>query len=171
MHKLFIANATRQVHDFTYRLPEIPGAKYLPIKIGTQVQIPGELSIADVDAIIDQHRKYGMINVDEIDRTRPFAGLCYSVDKPISSEKLRRIMTHNNEVLVDRGREIRKNAAVAINDQIKNQLGDEVDLEQVEVSIVEEGDKDTGSDKVNEGFRVTASDPATAPTKKKRKKK
>jgi hypothetical protein len=161
MSQLFVANVTKQIVQFAYRLPERQGVIIQPIPIGGQIKISptggrDELSSPDIDAILDQHRKYGLISATEIDSSKtPFHGMCYSLDKPIPVEKLHRAMTRNEEALEDLGKAIRKEAAVAVNRQIEGTIGE--NLRQLEMSITEEeprgGYPDT-HDPLGEGIRV-----------------
>jgi len=158
--KMYIANCTNQVQDFMYRIPENTKLMKQIISIGGQIQIPGELSTTDIDSIVAQHSKYGFVRVDEIDRTKPFFGLCYSVDKKVDMDKVRRAIVHNQEVLVERGKELRKEAAVAVNNAVEEQTGG---LNSLEMSI-EEIDKEGKDSEINEKIRVDRSaDPDTNP--------
>lgn len=156
--QLYIGNATRQIVEFVYRLPETPGARNQSVPIGGQVRVSGDLSRVQIDAIIDQHAKYGLVHVDAIDRTKPFIGLCYSVDRPISSDKLGRAMNHNMEVLTNLGKQFRQEAAVAENNRIEQHIAEEkmpINLKDFEVSIVEESRKDSPAPQFAEGIRVS----------------
>lgn len=163
--KMYVANLTQQAWDFGYRLPEQPGVRKQRIEMGSQVRIAGELSQRDIDAIVEQYGKYGLIRVDEIDRTKAFAGVCYSIDKTVPIDKIRRGIEHNNEILVERGKEQRKEAAVATNAQIESQLPTENGapaLQALEVTIEEDKSGDFGKnakhEEVAEGFVVSRDD-------------
>ena len=156
--KLIIANCTQQNHDFLYRTIEHPAVRSRPIAIGGQIEISGNLNSEDVDYIIGQHTIYGMVRVDEIDRTKPYIGLCYSIDKPIPVEKLRIALAHNSAVLTERGRQIRKEAAVVAAGGMDED--DNTGLKAMELSVVEER-KDGGTPEVNEGVRVSRYEPET----------
>src|SRR5579871_663208 len=156
--KMFIANCTSQNQDFTYRLPKsplsegTPGPRIQQIGIGRQIQISGELTAPDIEAILKQHARYGLIHVSEIDRTRPFTGMCWS-EKPISVEKVKRLWMHNQGVLADRGRAQRQAAAISAHEQIEEQNPGA--LKALELSVEEvptEGKPDTD---FAEGTRVT----------------
>lgn len=154
--KMYIANCSKQAQDFIYRLPEQPGTRLQRIEIGQQIQVSGDLSQKDVDAVVAQHAKYGFPRADEIDRTKPFFGVCWQVDRPVSVEKLRRAITHNDEVLEERGRELRQEAAVAIHGGVEQSVdGTGAALKSVEVSVQEEK-PGTGDDHqlMSEGVRV-----------------
>lgn len=157
---LYIANLTKQNIDFAYRVPEEKGARLQNIKVGSQIKItgPGGLNTKQVDAIINQNRKYGLIGVEEIDKTKPFAGMCFSVDSPVSIAKIERAISHNTKVLVERGQEMRQQAAVAEARRIEDHLTEEsspASLRNYEMSVVEENHSGaSGLDPVAEGTRV-----------------
>jgi hypothetical protein len=139
--KLFIANCSKQVHHFLYRVPEATGLRAQPIKEGGQIQVSGELQPEAIDYIVNQHVRY-----DEIDRAKPFIGLCYSIDKPIPAAKIQKLMIHNQGILEERAEETLRAMALANNAMMENriemtarearhpipQIGD------LEISIVEE---------------------------------
>lgn len=136
--KLFIANCTKQVQTFIYRKLETASPIPQQIEIGGQVVISGDLSPKDVDYIINQHRKYGLVSVSEIDRTKPFIGLCYSIDKPVAVDKLKIALLHNDDVLVKRGEELRKEAAVATSATLEQNVKPlKSELTELEIEITE----------------------------------
>lgn len=171
--KLFIGNATRQNNVFTYRLPERKVVAQ-DVTHGAQIQITGDLSARDIDAILDQHRPYGLVPVSEIDRTKDFAGLCYQTDKPIPITQLMRAMKHNVDALVERGKKIREEVAISESNLLENQLadGDRVEgLRKLEMSVTEDnfdGREDRAP--IAEGFRVAreAGEPAPRPNRRPR---
>lgn len=165
MTTMYVANCTRQIQDFMYRLPEQTKVMKQIIDIGGQIRIPGDLSTPDVEAIVEQHAIYGMVRVDEIDRTKPFVGVCYSLDKPVSVDKIRIALQHNQDVLVERGRKIREETAVSINNAMEDQTNA---LESLEVSI-EEIEKDGKDTQVNEKIRVDKTAPETGPIRNARR--
>ena len=143
MTTMYIANATAQIQAFSYIVPEHHGVIEQPIGIGQQIRISahgGNLSPADVECILNHHRVFGMISVDEIPRTKNFAGLCYSLDKPVSFARLTELIQQNRGFLVKRGEQQRQAAAVAINDSMQRQVvesGSRDVLQQVVVEIEE----------------------------------
>jgi hypothetical protein len=158
---LFIGNATKQKFVFAYRVPEVAGVRQQEIQVGGQVMISGNLSSTDIDAILDQHRPYGLVASSEIDRTKTFAGLCYSIGQPITAAKLGLVIQRNTEVLVQRGQEMRKQAAVMIQGRIENDLAERqgmegTNLRQLDMSVVEEEPKGgyTTDAPIAEGIRV-----------------
>lgn len=165
MAKMFVANCTAQIQEFMYRLPETAAPRMQPIPIGGQIQISGDLSPAAVEAIVDHHAMYGMIAVDEIDRTRPFFGICYALDRQIPVDKIRRGIAHNLGVLEDRGQEIREAAAVGAAELID---GARPGLKGLEMSVSELDAKNGKTGEFAEGIRVDKSAPP--PSGKQRRK-
>lgn len=136
--KLYIGNATKQVQNFTYRLGGGVRAQMIPI--GAQVAISGDLDEGDVLSIIGQHEKYGLVEFDRIDQTRQFTGLVYSIDVPLKPGAIEKLMRHNTNVLVARGKVLRKAAALVEENRISQQLADNdfSPLRKFEMSVVEE---------------------------------
>ena len=160
--KLYVANTTHQVQDFQYRLPDNLKIYKQTIDIGKQVMVPGDLSSNDVDFVVAQHAMYGMVNVRELDRTRNFFGLCYSIDKPVDVERVKYAVIHNKGVLVERGKEIRKEAAVAVNNSIEEQTGSLNSL-QMDIEEIETKGKDT---EVSEKIKVSHTEEPTERVKR-----
>ena len=97
--------------------------------------------------------------MSEIDRTKDFSGICYDVDRPVQVEKLRRAMAKKTEVLVERGREIRKMAAIANNNALEASLeesGRPEGLRELSMEIVEENPTEASENPINEGIAVVA---------------
>lgn len=172
--KLYIGNATKQVLTFAYRVPEMNGVRTQTIAVGSQVMLSGDLSTKQIDAIVDQNRKYGLVPVDEVDRARDFVGICFSIDKPISSSKLTLAMQRNTDVLVERGKQNRKAAALAVNGQIQSDLAEHdglgASLKSLEMSTVEEEPKGgyRTTKPIGEGVRIER-DPSAPKEKAPRK--
>jgi len=149
--KMFIANTTHQRHSFEYRMLEQNGVRRQMVEIGGQTQISGDLTQRDIDYIVKQHEHYGLVKVDEVDRTKPYIGLCYSIDKPIAVNAIRVALAHNNDVLVERGKELRKEAALAVESNVEQQAPGA--LKQFEMTVIEDT-KDGGDPSINEGVIV-----------------
>jgi hypothetical protein len=80
MTTLYVANRTRQVHDFEYRMPGSLRVESLLLEPGTQQRI-GEAPLLFIEAIIEQHRAYGLMAAEDV--PPKFTGICYSIDKPV----------------------------------------------------------------------------------------
>lgn len=156
--KLYVGNATSQHFDFHYRLPEKTKVFNRFIPMGEQVLITGDLSKPEVDAIVNQGAAYGMISVDEVDRrSSVYRGLCYAVDKPIASSKIEKLFHANTGVLIDLGKELRKNAAIVQSTQMLRQAKEYElpNLREIEMSV--QGEKG----EMAEGFRYTSGETAS----------
>ncbi len=180
MSKMYIANTTKQDHVFTYRVPDDESAtmsrpRAITIRAAAQVALPDNMNTPQIDAIIQQHGRYGMVDAKEIDRTKPFIGLCYSIDRPVSLDTIRHGLGHNDKVLVERGRKMREEAGVAAFQQaeqnmfeLSQQSGEQMGLGAMEVEIVEQNhEKFNGvreGDPVAEGVRISPhEDPVSTP--------
>jgi hypothetical protein len=168
MPELYIGNVSKQVFQFAYRSPERPGVIVQTIPIGGQIRITPngvhvDLSPPEIDAIISQHRTYGIVAIEDIDRLNgPFDGLCYSIGKAMSVDKLRKAMQKKEEALKFFGQKMRKEAALAVNSQIEEQIG--APLRQLEMSFQEEEPRSGYADELDhvaEGIRVTRQEGVT----------
>jgi len=151
--KLYIANTTKQDHDFVYRVPEIDRMFHQPVPSGQQVLVYKEMSTSDVDAIIKQHAQYGLTRVDEIDRRKPFIGMCYSIDKQIPVSKIMYAAEHNDDVLAEQGLEGRKEAAAALSDKLNRESGGS--LVDLEVQVIEDKKKGDTTKRFDSTIQVT----------------
>ena len=167
--KLFIGNATRQVIDFHYRVAQGAPIRVQPIPPGTQIQISGDLTPAQVDFIVRSQAKYGVVAADAIDQARVFHGTCYSIGKPITGMRLIWLMDHNLGQLVKLGREIREMTAVAQNNAMETALienGRSERLTQFDLTIQQENqDGNNAVPQLSEGFRVIRNDNPPPPRK------
>lgn len=159
--RVYVANTTRQIQEFSWRALESNKLVRVPIDVGAQVMLPGDWQKEEIDHLVAQHARYGVIGVDEIDRSKDFIGLCYSVDKPVPVEKIRRALVVNQAVLEERGRELRQHAAVAAAQQVQTD-NPGAGLTRMEMTIQEEREDGT-TPSVNEGIRVDANAPPGSP--------
>ena len=152
MPHLYIANGTRQNFVFMYRLPEIAQVRQQPIRVGGQIRItaPKEgLNTIQIDAIIEQHKKYGLIPASEIEKGKTSAPLAYQVGSPIPADRIARLMLRNQGVKVEMGRKFREDAAVVMTAGLGTNLRDsgvEGDLNEVEVEVTEVRDMRSNTD-------------------------
>ncbi len=162
MPELYIGNVSKQIQMFAYRIPERQGVITQSIPIGSQIRVSPngysvDLSTVEIDAILNQHKAYGIVSVDELDsKTSPFSGLVYSIGKPLTSEKMFKAMKRKEEELNKFGQKIRQEAALAVNSQIEEHIGRP--LRELEMSFEEEeprGGYNEDIDHLAEGVRVT----------------
>jgi len=150
--RMFIANGMHQNLDFQYRLPESKRPRQQIIPIGSQVMLSGELSQKDIDAIIEQHGIYGMIEASEISRSNEHVAYVYSVGKPVSAEYIAQLVQHNRVIHTELGRRYRQEAAVATSSMIQDNTTDH--LNSLEFTIRE--DTKNKDHEIDETVRVTS---------------
>jgi hypothetical protein len=172
MPELYIGNMSKQIQQFAYRSPERPGVITQIIPIGGQIRVSPngmhvDLSTPEIDSIISQHRAYGIVPIEEVDKAQsPFSATCYSIGKPITPEKLRKAMLKKEEALEAFGRKLRQEAAIAVNSQIEEAAGGRP-LRELEMSFEEvepKGGYTDDIDHTSEGVLVTRSAQPGAPT-------
>ena len=157
MARLFIANTKKQAEDFVYRIPEVVRTYMQSIPAGGQIEVYRDAPMDVLEGIVEQHRIYGLVNVSEIDRTKEFANLCYQFDKPITQNQIMYGIEHNSDVLEVRGNEMRKKAAVAINNNLERAAEESGNnkVKAVEVGIKEEKtDQGDTASKLEQTVRV-----------------
>ena len=117
--RLFIGNATKQVHRFCYRVPEVRGFRYRDIQVGQQICLDDkELNKPVVNSIIEHQARYGFVSVSELDRVKDrYIGLIYSIDKAIPPIKMARMVDHNDGVMVEKGKVNRIRAGIAASNE------------------------------------------------------
>jgi hypothetical protein len=161
MPELYIGNASKHTHMFAYRTLERLGIITQAIPMGGQIRIspngaPADMSPLEIEYIVGQQRAYGLIPIEELDRTSPFYGLVYSTGKPISEDKLLRAIEKRENELKVMGQKIRQEAALAVNSQIESRIG--APIRQLEMSFTEEEPRAgyaDAIDHISEGVRVT----------------
>lgn len=120
MANLYVANLTKQRRDFFYRVPEELQPRRQMIEPGQQILIYRRDAAPEiVSNIIKQHEKYGLIDIKEIDRRKPFVGLCYS-DRPIPMQKFMYADEHNMALAEQRSGEERRLTGAALAKAIDN---------------------------------------------------
>ena len=163
MTKLFIGNGTRQNYELNYRVPGIGENSPMPLRVqrilvGGQILVSGNTDRDLVSFIINQFLIYGICEAKDVDNLKTFVPLCYSIDSPITARQIQTLMEHNSRVLIMKGVENRKQAAVSVNEQIENIINDAnrpENLRALEMSVVEENhDERDSTPAVAEGFRV-----------------
>lgn len=125
MTAMHVANCTQQFHDFVYQIAESDRVYTQTIPPGGQVRLAarsGDLAPADVERVVKHHERYGFIPVDEVGKRKGFNGLCYSLGRPVPFSVLQRGLLRNRDALIERGKEQRRGAAVAINERLQQQV-------------------------------------------------
>ena len=163
MAKLYVANLGHQPHEFRYKVPAGDGLSdkthVQVLQPGTQQMIYTEAPISTLEAIVDQHRQFGIIEASEVIRTKDFVGRCFSFDEPIKSDQLGYAADRNKGVLYDLGAARRQELAAAADMSVERHLQDlqrrgvvpgNVRVRAVETEVLEDSD----DPKFAEGIRV-----------------
>lgn len=143
--KLYIANCTKQVCEFHYRIND-RGKRQQTIRPGSQIQLAdASLTKDEIDLIVRQQAKYGVVSAGEVSRLHGYTPRIYSVDSPIPARVIEQVIRHNTGVQVVKGRDARRMAGVqahkAIEDhlsQVTEQTQGQVqppELEEVDITI------------------------------------
>jgi hypothetical protein len=134
--KLYIANCSKQDHQFTYGLLENPRPFMQRIRSGAQIVIDGQPE--EIEHILKQHAAYGLQEAKHV--KKGFSGIAYQMDKPISVSNIEQGIGQRDQEMIDRALEVRKITAAAA-DQAISQKAQEMGLKQrsgIEIEITEE---------------------------------
>lgn len=134
---LFIANTTKQHHDFFCRIPEHSQLYRDTIKAGGQIKI-SKLDQQQIDAIIDQHARYGMQDARKVDR-KTFVGLMYSTGRPVDAGQIEEGLNDNDQAMTDKASDLRA-ASIAASQQALAEQAEAMggDAGKISVEIVEQ---------------------------------
>lgn len=163
MTTLFVGNTTKQHHDFHFRLPESSKLINLPIPAGTQIRVLTDASEEDCMAVVDQHKRYGLIAEKDAKRAKNFVGMLFSLDKPITLQSLKLVFEYNQEVLKEKAQKNLETVGAATKEKLDeiSRDGEGSGLPRVELEVVEqpkEGQQATvaqGVEIVKEGVKPT----------------
>jgi hypothetical protein len=169
MAKLYVANCTKQKHDFLYLAPETRTPRQQRIPVGAQIQVFQDAPEEVLMAIVQQHERYGMIAAKDIPRAQAFFGYCYSIDKPINVEQIMTAVQHNEDVLVEKGLEARKIQALALDESLSEMAREnENELTGLEIEIIEDTKGKPHEERTLETIEVTK--PGREPRQNKRRR-
>jgi hypothetical protein len=137
MSDLYIANVTKQDYEFSYRIPESKKLHRIIIAPGTQTMLRHDP--AAVAYIIDQHQKYGIISVADLEAGKTFNGLIYRIDKPLNIDSILRAIKRNDQALLKDGEKRRVDVANAANHLMARQA-QEMDnrLSGLQIDVIEQ---------------------------------
>ncbi|NKR09650.1 hypothetical protein, partial [Escherichia coli] len=109
---LYIANTTKQRHIIIYRKHET--GRLFQITIDHAEQTRGlDGSTDEVDAVIQHHRVYCLVDSTNIDQNKDFVGLCYSINKPVSAAVIEKTIRDNDVHLTRNAHNLRQASIIA----------------------------------------------------------
>lgn len=167
MSDLFVANLTKQHHIFIYQVvegdvnasPNMVRAyqRHENIPAGGQSRLPGDLTKAQIDVIVEHHRAYGMKSWEEARKIKGFTGLCFRLKDPIPLNDQGFIddVVKSNDKTLNEANDVRREATTAAISERLNKIGSENrnPLHRTEVEQVEDTD---GTPRVASGVEMPA---------------
>lgn len=119
--KLYIANTTKQRQIFAYRKLETGRLIQIPIDHGSQMMVL-DGTTEEIEAVVQHHQVYGLVDSTKIDQSQTFVGLCYSLNKPVSASVIEKAI-RDNDIHLTRGAHNRRQASVAALDSTLRESG------------------------------------------------
>lgn len=154
MADLYIANCTKQDHDFVFQLPEAKSHHKRLIPAGGQIRLK-DIEPTTAESIIEHHAIYGMRDLAKIKHEKGFVGLCYS-DREIKLSGIAAAVEHNDEALQQEGLALRKQASVAADQAVLSSgiEGEELKSTTVDMREIEDREGQRPMTAINEQFTV-----------------
>lgn len=182
MAKLYVANCSRQYQEVHYRLDyneagrqdqnsRFQPAKRMTIPPGRQVVLGGDMHIKQIEDVIDQLSKYGMVGVVDVPRLKTVAPLVFNIELAVPAEIIRKVQQINAGVMIEQGKVRRQKAAIAVDDivqrTVNNQFAEanvpaDTSRDTVETSVEQLEQSEAGEKTIAEGFRVDPNAPKGA---------
>jgi hypothetical protein len=158
MTTVYIGNATRQVLHFAYRLPERKPITQM-IRYGAQSPLTVDCSQPDIDALLNQWGKYGLVKLDELESSRKskeFQGYLISIGKQIPQSIMDKAAKYRDEVLASHSEKARKEAAEVMVHTIENETGEIAKTYEISVAEIEpqQGFTNPNDPHVAQGWRI-----------------
>ncbi len=151
---LYIANTSKNHQEINFRIPGNNRHFTAKVAPGRQELIYKEGTRDDHQSIVEQLKPYGLKSIDEIDRSKEFAGLCYQFDKPIPAERLLPVFGHNDGVIMREAQERRQEAAIAMDEALSRTAQETgAKFNGLEVEIEEQPQKGVDT-KISEAIEV-----------------
>ena len=116
--KLYIANTTKQRHIFTFRTLETGRLRQIPIDHGSQMVVL-DGSTDEVEAVIQHHQIYGLVDSTKIDQSQLFVGLCYSINKPVPATVIEKTIRDNDGHLTRGAHNLRQASIMALDNSLR----------------------------------------------------
>lgn len=166
MTALYVANPTKQIQSIHIRFVGTGAPMQATVPPGTQIKLFGkDFNGKEMEAVMKYAHRYGWKEYNAVDRGGAgMATIIYSTDKPIPVSKTLQTSEKNTDVLIVKGKEIRDQLAVAINNTLENQAQENnlpAQLAKMEMTVLEEdskGGQPHGLDPISEARRVTRRD-------------
>lgn len=139
MADLYVLNPTTQDHGFNWRVPESPRIFSMVIPAGSQIHVLKDVHEYLVAHVIEQHRRYGMMSVEEAKKARADSmikvALVYS-NKPLPAETYEMVDEINEDVISRQIQLEKERTAIATMKAVEEnpQLNEGVKAVEVEIT-------------------------------------
>jgi hypothetical protein len=123
--QVYVANASRQVHLFQYRIPENPQLRQREIPPMGQSVLPDDMNQLQVDYLIEKNGQYGFVSADDVKSRRTpkkFTRLIYSVGRPVDANVIAMLVDGNLHAQKEVSNEMRKAVAYESDRQIADDV-------------------------------------------------
>ena len=170
MPLVYVGNPTEAVKAFVYQVidEQTPSYKVLSrprtqvIPPRSQKCLTGNLKTEDVEHLIRSNNKYGFVAESEVFSTKGAIPTIFSLDKPISQDKLNHAWKRNMEVKTELGKTLRKEAAMCEYNRTKDYIRDAGlpgKITVFESSVIENTDSLNPNPTMNEVIQVSENAP------------
>jgi hypothetical protein len=171
---VYIGNATKQVLQFAYRVAERRGPIVQTIERLSQEKLSWDMTPHDIDRLLEHCAMYGFVNVSEMEQVKgDFEGYVISVGRPIPSTKLVNAYEKRQTMLEERGKVIREQAAVVIDEMVSAESHMPPNTFEISVAEIEpeRGFENPEAKHIAEGFRIQRGPSAPPPDPKRVKRR
>lgn len=144
MPNLYVANTSTQDHVFHWTLPEGPKIFSMPIAAGGQVQVLRDAHESDIRFIVNHHKSYGMVSVEEarkVGKNAQKVTLVYS-DRPIPLEVFGTVDETNQDIVAEQIQRNKEETAYGMIKSIETNPDLREGVKAVELEIIEETPKE-----------------------------
>ena len=167
MPKLYVANTLKQTQIIFYRmdydadggpnmLRRFQTAKQSPaLPKGRQIALGGDLNMDQINNIVEQLRRVGLVAEADVNRLNGTVPYIFNVDRPVSAESIRKVLAHNDGVLIKDGRARREAAAIAAQASLETVAQEASSKPQLyEASIEQQDISENLESGIEEGYRI-----------------
>lgn len=119
--QVYVANASRNLHLFEYRIPENPQLRHRYIPAMGQAVLPDDMNQMQIDYLVEKMSPYGFVSVEDVKSKRMpkgFTRLIYSVDRPVSEVLIANLVNGNLEAQKETSRKVHEEIAYQTDRQI-----------------------------------------------------
>ena len=167
--RLNVANTTNQNQIIYYRthFNERGQQRFEPprqqdIPAGRQVILGGDMEMPEIETIVRQLTRYGMVGCVDVPRLKKIAPLVFNVGQPVPAEIMRRVRDVGSAIKIEQGRLRRQKAAISVSESVQRLVNSqfvdvgypEVASDQIDVGFEQLEQSEAGERRIEEGFHL-----------------